>query len=292
VTAARRASPAAALVEPPSSDQSPGLPLPAGKPARGNSVADEPAQNHSGAGRRARGRLAASKPARGDLVAGKPAPVSIAREPIFEAIVKQLREDVLKGVYPPRTPLRLQELADRFGTSLMPVREALHRLAAEGLIVSHARRGATVADFDAAEALEICELRALLMSHAVRLAATRLTEEDLLELEAVTATIDGLLAARPLDFERYLELNERFHTLICERSGNRHLVRILCSFDILGNVAMYRFFQNPDDLGRFNQEHRAILDALRARDADRVRDLVAGHFGRSVERMRELAGKK
>lgn len=192
-------------------------------------------------------------------------------------------------MYPPETPLRLQELADRFGTSLMPVREALHRLAAEGLLTTHARRGATVAAFDPAEALEISELRQLLMARAARLAVPRLTGADLRELEQITRSIDALLAADPLRLDRYLELNDRFHALLCERSGNRHLARLVRSFDALGRVAMYRFFHSSRDLGRFNDEHRQILAALEARDADRVERLIAEHFGRSAERIRALA---
>jgi DNA-binding GntR family transcriptional regulator len=217
-----------------------------------------------------------------------PPPAPIAREPIFETIVKRLREDILLGVYPAETPLRLQELADRFGTSLMPVREALHRLAAEGLLVSHPRRGATVIGFDAAEALEISELRQVLMSQAARLAVPRLTPADLKELERITQSIDDLLACKILQMDRYLELNGRFHTLLCERSGNRYLSRILRSFDALSRMAMYRYFQSADELDRFNDEHRRILHALKRKDAVRVERLVAAHFARSSERIRAV----
>jgi len=217
-----------------------------------------------------------------------PPPVSIAREPIFEAMVKRLREDILRGVYPPKAALRLQELADRFGTSLMPVRESLHRLAAEGLVVTHPRKGASVAEFDAAEALEICQLRSMLMAHAARLATPRLTQPDIEELRSATEGIDTVLKEQPLRFEDYLELNERFHRLICERSGNRHLMKILRGYDALGRVAMYRFFQSPGDLGRFNSEHWEMLEAFAQRDAGQAEMLVARHMNRSVERIRSL----
>ena len=219
----------------------------------------------------------------------RPPRVAIAREPIFEAIVKRLREDILRGIYPPQTPLRLQELADRFGTSLMPVREALHRLIAEGLLIGHPRRGATVAEFDAAEALEISELRKGLMGFAARLAVPRLTAQDLRELEQITRGIDAMLAELPLRFDRYLELNDRFHSLLCERSGNRHLVRLLRSYDVLGRMAMYRYFQSASELDRFNDEHRQILNALQERDAGKVERLITEHFGKSEARIRAAA---
>ncbi len=237
------------------------------------------------AARKPQGR--AHKPRPG---AGRPPPVAIAREPIFEAIVKRLREDILRGVYRPQTPLRLQELADRFGTSLMPVREALHRLAAEGLLISHPRRGATVAEFDAAEALEISDLRKVLMRHASRLAVTRLTAQDLRELEQITRSIDAMLREQPLRFERYLELNDRFHSVLCERSGNRHLVRLVRSYDVLSRMAMYRYHQSATELAGFNDEHRQILAALRERDADLVERLIGEHFGRTAQRIRSTGG--
>lgn len=218
--------------------------------------------------------------------AGRPPPVAIAREPIFEAIVKRLREDILRGVYPAQTPLRLQELADRFGTSLMPVREALHRLTAEGLLISHPRRGATVAEFDAAEALEISDLRRVLMGHASRLAVPLLTPQDLRELEQITRSIDAMLREQPLRFDRYLELNDRFHGLLCERSGNRHLVRLVRSFDVLSRMAMYRFHQSATELLGFNDQHRQILAAAQQRDAERVEKLIGEHFARTAQRIR------
>lgn len=126
-----------------------------------------------------------------------------------EAILLGLREAIMAGVLRPGTHLRQEGLAEAFGTSRIPIREALRALEYEGLAISEANRGFEVTSVDADDVDEIYDLRILLESHAMRLAIPLLTEEDLGELETryramATATDPDLQLAAREDF--YLRL--------------------------------------------------------------------------------------
>jgi DNA-binding GntR family transcriptional regulator len=206
----------------------------------------------------------------------------IVQEPIFEIIVKRLRSDILRGAYPPGAPLRMQEIADKYGTSLMPVREALHRLTSEELVVMHPRRGATVYPFDSKKAQEIYELRKVLMGYAAKMAVPAITPEDIEALDRLVAEMDGTFAGSPVEMERYLDLNDRFHTRLYGPCGNETLIKMIKQLDNFARMSMHRFFNSGSALRQFNDEHREIVAALRERDARRVEELVSRHYEKTI----------
>src|SRR5947209_5967811 len=101
-----------------------------------------------------------------------------------ELVLASVRDAILAGVLDPGARLRQEELAELFGTSRIPVREALRALEYEGLVRSEPHRGFTVTSLDADDVEEVYDLRIVLESHAIRLAVPLLTDEDLVELEA------------------------------------------------------------------------------------------------------------
>src|SRR3954447_7631810 len=116
--------------------------------------------------------------------------VEVAREQNVTAqdvVLASVREAILSGVLEPGARLRQEELADLFGTSRIPVREALRALEYEGLVRSEPHRGFTVTSLDADDVDEVYDLRIVLETHALRLALPLLTDEDLAELEALYA---------------------------------------------------------------------------------------------------------
>src|SRR5712692_3961378 len=128
---------------------------------------------------------------------------AVARELTTQDLVlTSMREGILTAALPPGTRLRQERLAEMFGTSRIPVREALRALEYEGLVTSLPYRGFTVTELDADDIEEVYDLRILLESHAVRLAVPLITDEDLQILEGLYAemvaavTGDDQLAAR------------------------------------------------------------------------------------------------
>ncbi len=220
------------------------------------------------------------KPSKQPSAAGDDA---IVQEPIFEIIVKRLRADIIRGLYPPGAPLRMQDIADKYGTSLMPVREALHRLTSEELVVMHPRRGASVYPFDSKKAREIYDLRKVLMGHAARLAVPNLTPEDIRALAALIDAMEATIGQKDVDMVRYLDLNDQFHKRLYGPCGNATLIKMITQLDNFARMSMHRYFNSPAALRQFNHEHREMVEALRVRDADRVAEMVGRHYEKSVD---------
>jgi DNA-binding GntR family transcriptional regulator len=187
-----------------------------------------------------------------------------------DVVTAAVREAVITGELKGGTPLRQRDLAERFGVSPTPVREALRRLESEGLVRYDLHRGATVIDgaFGATE--ENYQVRAALESLAARLAATRMSEAELEELEAIHSEL-----ARCRDRSRQaLELNRRFHFHIYEASRSPVLLALL--------RLLWRSFPLEPQLRRPLPEsvrmHGEILAALRARDPDAAERLTREHI--------------
>ncbi len=186
-------------------------------------------------------------------------------------ITRQLADRIIAGQIAPGTKLRQDHLAEEFGASHVPVREAFRRLEAQGLVVSEPRRGVRVASFDIAEVREVTEMRASLEVLALRHAAPHLTSAILDEAEAINRA--GENAA---DVRAWEETNRAFHRLILSPCN---MPRLLATIDDL-HAASARFlfsgfrleWEAPTD-----QDHRAILKALRERQFDVAAATLARH---------------
>src|SRR6266545_705138 len=132
-----------------------------------------------------------------------------------DLVLSSMREAILTAALPPGTRLRQEKLAELFGTSRIPVREALRALEYEGLVSSMPRRGFSVTQLDADDIEEVYDLRILLESHAVRLAVPLITDEDLRLLEQLYGDMrsappgDAQLAARDTLYDRLYSMTGR-----------------------------------------------------------------------------------
>lgn len=172
-------------------------------------------------------------------------------------ISRALAERIISGDLGPGLRLRQDHVAEEFGASHVPVREAFRRLEAQGLAISEPRRGVRVASFDLKEVREVAEMRAALEVLALKHAVPNLTAAILDEAEEATHAGD---AAR--DVRAWEEANRRFHRLILSACG---MPRLLASIDDLHAVSA-RFLFSAWRSGweaRTDHDHRAILDALR-----------------------------
>ncbi|MBW8482827.1 GntR family transcriptional regulator [Actinomadura parmotrematis] len=176
-----------------------------------------------------------------------------------------LREMILTGGAAAGSRLGEAELAGTLGLSRTPVREALARLGADGLVEVLPHKGARVVRWSAADLEEIFELRGVLEPYAAGRAARRgLPDGALAELEAFCDGMEEAAAAG--GFQRVAELNDRFHAAVIAASGNRRLPPLLTSVVhaplVLGTFHRY----DAASLARSMAHHREITAALRARD--------------------------
>jgi DNA-binding GntR family transcriptional regulator len=152
----------------------------------------------------------------------------ITQLPLKEIIVNRLRQEIFEGNYKPGERLIEQSLADQYGVSRGPIREALVQLEREGLAQVIPRRGALVTEVSMAEAREIYTLRGHLEGLAVRLAVEHWTDEHGARLGALVAEMAPL---GPQDWPQAVEIDQRFHHLIVEASGSRTLFQTYQSLD-------------------------------------------------------------
>jgi DNA-binding GntR family transcriptional regulator len=196
-----------------------------------------------------------------------------------ERAYKKIREQIISGAFPAGHRLVEDELAELTGVSRTPVREALNRLRAEGLIENAARRGARVTGWTDAELDEIYELRALLEGHGAKLAARKIGPEALATLERLCGTMERIYAHQgSAAIDHIAELNNEFHAAIFEAAGNTRLIASLAGIVEVPFVhrAMARYAETH--LQRSFSDHRELLVALRAGDPDLAEALMRGHI--------------
>jgi DNA-binding GntR family transcriptional regulator len=188
-----------------------------------------------------------------------------------------LRASILKGDLAPGSRLVIDDLARRFAISIIPVREALRLLQSEGLVVSVAHVGATVAAISRESVAEVFTLLEGLEAVAARAAAARTTPAALDAIAAIVADMDAALAAdRP---QRWADLNTRFHLAISGLADMAMLQQMLRrAFDHWGRVR--RFYFNGvlvHRAPRAQAEHHRMLQHLRARDGQSLEAVVREH---------------
>lgn len=193
-----------------------------------------------------------------------------------DRIASELRERIFRGELAGGLPLRQEQIAEEFGVSRIPVREALSRLEAEGLVVRSHNRGCTVATLSFADLLESVEIRKALEAAALRLAVPKLTARDAARAEEILARYAR--ATRP---DEWTELNLEFHLTLYRPSGMPRILRMI--EEIVRGTNRYLRVYISSVAGREvpMEEHRAILDAAKAGDTRRAVRLLEAHIERT-----------
>lgn len=182
--------------------------------------------------------------------------------------------DIIVGTLPPGAHLDEGDLARRYGGGLAGIREALARLALEGLVQRRARVGTTVAPLDLMAAREAFEARRLIELHCAGLAATNASDG---EIAAIRATLDGgEQAVRDNDTRALTAMDEAFHVAVATASGNRTLAKMVVTLH--HQTARYWLYAmrapSIEDGLKALAEHRALADAIAGRDSDRARTMM------------------
>jgi phosphonate utilization transcriptional regulator len=205
-------------------------------------------------------------------------------------VAESIEQQILTGELPPGSKLNEMALAQRFGTSRGPLREALRLLEESGLVRQEKNRGAHVRKILLSEAADIYDVRAGLDATAGRLLATRATAEQLRTLRALTDAMRDVPAG---DVERFHALNLGFHDAIVSMTGNPVLIEQYRRLTKLLALFRRRNLLAPMAIPHFAEEHSAIVDLLAARDAAGAAEALFAHAqgGRArMQRDGELAG--
>ena len=205
---------------------------------------------------------------------------------LWQRVYGRLRSEILDGSLEPGTELLEVALSEHLGVSRGPVREAIGRLAAEGLVTVRPRRGAVVRSLSKEEFLELYEVREALEVRAVMLAVPRLQPADFADLERINDAMNEHAARE--DVGAYFEANLEFHMRLIEASGNATLQEFYRQ--LLGQLGRYRMrsLTLRGNLQRSVAEHAAILRAAKRGDTARAAQLMGDHIRVPQRRQKAL----
>ena len=196
-----------------------------------------------------------------------------------------IRAEILTCGLAPGQQVAQAQLVEKFGLSLTPVREALQRLAHEGLVQPYPRFGYVVSPVNEEAVRDLFEYRAILETAAVRLAVERASAAQLAQL-VENARFKYVYKVRE-EYSRFLERNAAFHNAIARLAGNAHLVESLASLlDELTRV-FHLGLDLRDSAAEMEAEHLALAEALLARDAVRAEQVVRDQIAHSQQRVLE-----
>ena len=206
-----------------------------------------------------------------------PIPAAQARS----IIESSLREAILDGRLPSGTAVRQQELADLFGVSRMPVREALRQLEAQSLLTVVQHKGAVVAPLITCNAVETYALRSVLEGFALRLSIPLLDDNDLAMAAQYIEQLEGQTS-----YAEIARLNRLFHMSLYHKAPNAKLLDLI-ERELNEEERFLRFHLSSMGLGKLTQDdHRAMLDAAKAKDIDQAVLLLETHLEKASVTMR------
>ena len=208
-------------------------------------------------------------------------PAKTAELPITKSMYQDLRHQIISMEIAPGADLDEQQLVKKFGVSRTPVREALIRLSAEGLVEIRKNRGATVTSLDLLTLQSIFEAGDLIEKAYMRLACLRRTDNDLSEINAIRKTFDADLKRK--DISAMVDSNSRFHLRIAEAARNKYFVesyrRILADHERIAQFWYSHNLQQPDESvnKKMSEQHLGLFEALKDRDIKKAEQVSMDH---------------
>ncbi len=191
-----------------------------------------------------------------------------------EIVTETLREAILRGQLKPGERLDQIEIAERLGVSRMPVREALRRLEAEGLVAFYPHRGVLVSDLSNDEIEEVFGIRVALEAMAVRLAIPRLTDDILQEMAGIVTAMEGVEDDPP----QWASLNNQFHLRLYQASGRARLCSLIEVLRYTVQPYVVSDISLPEHARRAAQEHRELLEICRRGDLAAAEQSIRKHL--------------
>lgn len=198
-----------------------------------------------------------------------------------EKILETIRDAITSGVLKPGEKVAEPELAERFGISRTPIREAFRQLESEGYLTVIPRKGAVVVSFSCKEIEEFYAIKSILEGYAAHQACRNLTDKEISRLAAINEKLRQL--AEEEDIKHFFKIHNDFHELFRKAADNTKLDELISGLVSKFQRLRYESLSKPGRMKVSVQEHNKIIEAFRARDAELAEQLVrknAEHGGR------------
>lgn len=201
-------------------------------------------------------------------------------------VFQKIREEILNGVYQDGDELREITIGEKLGVSRTPVREALRQLELEGLVTIVPNKGAYVTAITQKDVKDIYKIRSLLEGLCARWATKNITDKQIEELEEILLLSEFHLSRQGNTRAKQVsELDGKFHKVLYEACDSRILEHLLTDFHKYVKMARQMSVGTPDRAEQSIEEHRAILDAIKAKDADEAERLADAHVMKVMQNL-------
>jgi DNA-binding GntR family transcriptional regulator len=205
--------------------------------------------------------------------------LSLAPRALYEEVAELLRQRIFSRELEPGSWIDELKLAEEYGISRTPLREALKVLAAEGLVTMKVRRGAYVTEVSDKDLADVYHLLALLESDGAGVVAERATDAQRAELQALHAELEAAVKHR----ERFFAVNERFHMRLLEIADNRWRQQMVSDLRKVMKLNRHNSLLKTGRISESLAEHRAVMEALLSRNAALTRERMHQHFQNGLE---------
>jgi DNA-binding GntR family transcriptional regulator len=205
--------------------------------------------------------------------------LSLAPRPLYEEVAERLRQRIFARELEPGSWIDEMRLAEEYGISRTPLREALKVLATEGLVTMKVRRGAYVTEVNDKDLSDVYHLLSLMEADAAAEVAKRANPAELKELEQLHQE----LTEAQTDRERFFAINERFHVRLLEIADNRWRMQLVADLRKVMKLNRQHSLLKTGRVQDSLHEHQSLLDALLARDAEQAGLRMQEHFANGLE---------
>jgi DNA-binding GntR family transcriptional regulator len=205
--------------------------------------------------------------------------LSLSPRALYEEVAELLRQRIFNRELAPGSWIDEMKLAEEYGISRTPLREALKVLAAEGLVTMKVRRGAYVTEVSEKDLADVYHLLSLLESDAAGVVAQRATDAQIAELQSLHKQLEAAAGNR----EKFFAANERFHMRLLEIAGNRWRDQMVADLRKVMKLNRHNSLLKSGRVKESMLEHRAIMEALGRRDAKAAVKKMQEHFRNGLE---------
>ena len=205
--------------------------------------------------------------------------ITLTPRALYEEVAELLRQRIFARELEPGSWIDEVKIAEAYGISRTPMREALKVLAAEGLVTMKVRRGAYVTEVNEKDLTDVYHLLALLESDAAGAVARHASDTELQELQALHQALE----AAHNDREAFFALNERFHMCLLELANNRWREQMVADLRKVMKLNRHQSLLKTGRIAESLQEHRLLMHALLSRDAEASTRHMQAHFQSGLE---------
>ncbi len=211
------------------------------------------------------------------------AALSLAPRALYEEVAELLRQRIFSHELEPGSWIDELKIAEAYGISRTPLREALKVLAAEGLVTMKVRRGAYVTEVSDRDLQDVYHLLGLLESDAAAAVAQKASDAQLQELQTLHDTLEQSVQPGHFNREQFFVVNEQFHMLLLDIANNRWRNQMVADLRKVMKLNRHNSLLKYGRVEESLKEHRALMAALRLRDATLCQQRMLAHFKNGLE---------